>query len=416
MGGVGYRVLRFIIRALRSFARAPSVGCWRTTQGCCILAAVESRNQLDSLHPILAHLDDARLLRLKPSAHPTFPEWLAYARSIEYVPDALRLWRESKGYLRASLSRGFDDYLLAYGYYATALQVLTFVQPRVLLVANDHSLRTRTLARAAEDLGIKTAYVQHASVTAKFPPLRFDLSLLDGNDAVQKYAATGVGKGQVFLVGSAKADALRRVRVQTPLAVNRVAICVNLLDFEERVKRFVDEFTQVAPTVELVLRVHPGDRRLWERIIDIPVSRGAHEPVTDLLARVDGIVSGPSNILLDAALARLPPVFVDFAGRGSDGYGFTDRGLALEAVSAEEALSHFAAALKRASATNGALRHYSATADTAFDGRSAMLAAQVLQEFVADEVDLSRWSLVQGVPGTRTYQPLPSLRRSPSTS
>ena len=42
--------------------------------------------------------------------------------------------------------------------------------------------------KAAKQLSIKTAYVQHAPVTREFPPLEVDLALLDGPVSVERYA------------------------------------------------------------------------------------------------------------------------------------------------------------------------------------------------------------------------------------
>jgi len=57
----------------------------------------------------------------------------------------------------------------------------------VLVVANDHSYPCTTIVKAAQDEGVKTVYIQHASVSDKFPALKFDYALLEGLDSLEKY-------------------------------------------------------------------------------------------------------------------------------------------------------------------------------------------------------------------------------------
>ena len=54
-------------------------------------------------------------------------------------------------------------------------------------MSNDHSPANRALLLVAKSKGIKTVYMQHASVSNLFPVLDFDYSFLDGVNAYNIY-------------------------------------------------------------------------------------------------------------------------------------------------------------------------------------------------------------------------------------
>ncbi|MEJ7665852.1 MAG: hypothetical protein WKG07_43225 [Hymenobacter sp.] len=117
--------------------------------------------------------------------------------------------------------RFFDLIFYAIGYYEVYRRALRHYRPRAVVFANDHNDDTRALLLACRAEGVPTAYVQHASVSANFPPLGFDLSLLEGQDALDKYRQCGPVRGRVELVGMPKADAYLSQRNTAP-AVRRV--------------------------------------------------------------------------------------------------------------------------------------------------------------------------------------------------
>ena len=87
--------------------------------------------------------------------------------------------------------RFFDFIFYAIGYYEVYRRALRHYRPRAVVFSNDHNDDTRSLLLACRAEGVPTAYVQHASVSANFPPLGFDLSLLEGQDALDKYRLCG---------------------------------------------------------------------------------------------------------------------------------------------------------------------------------------------------------------------------------
>jgi hypothetical protein len=388
--GLGYCLLRFAAkgaRAVRFGLRGPDAAM----RGTAILFVVETANQFASIRPVLEHLPESGVLSLNSTFGTPVPEARAYLASLPHLGEALRRRRAARGYLRTAFEHAFDEYLLTFGYHGLLRAVLGRLMPDVVVVANDHNMRTRTAAAVAQALGIATAYVQHASVTEKFPPLRFDVSLLDGLDAAEKYRAAGTVAVRAFLTGVAKADPVRASLARRVALPRDLGVCVNLLDPTEAVVSFVERAVPLMTERTLVLRPHPSDRRPWRSLVSVPVSDSAVEPSFEFLGRVGAIVSGPSNIILEAALAGVPSTFFDFAGLGVDGYGFVAHGLCAHARTADEAIAALASGAALQPVDPAVLRRYSAAVGTPFDGRSAELIGQLLRELAADGIDERRW-------------------------
>lgn len=388
-----------------------------------VLVAVGSVNQQRAVAPVVPLLEGANVVTFdRQATGDRYPEALAYLASVGFLPAALARAFCSEGYRRQGYARAFDDYWLTYGYYLASYRLLRRIDPALVLLVNDHSMRFRTLARAARDLDIETAYLPHASVTEGFPPLSFDLAFLDGVDAAEKYDrtadATSAGTAgsaalgtTAFLTGMPRADAARlEARLRT--SIQTVGLCVNTLDPTEAVQRFVRDFTATAPGYALVVRPHPGDRRPWASLLGQPVSDAKTETPFAFLDRVDAIVTGPSNIALEAALVNVLPLYMDFAGADRDHYGFVRHGLCVPVEGAADAVAALDAYEPDPSQTVRA-KAFCATLGTAFDGRSAELIASLIDEHLNGGIDMSRWRRVPSIAHVVTFElaPLPDEPR-----
>lgn len=377
---------------------------WKSLKGTQVLAALASRNQLAAVEPILSGLTGAGVLSLNDVVPgPRFPELAAYLRSFPSMSHVLQLNSRAQGYKRTGYQYYLDRYLLTYGYYRTAIKALEELEPELLLLSNDHNMEPRALQQAAAKLGIPTAYVQHASVTHGFPALSFDVAFLDGEDAARKYDLPSPHRAKVFLTGIPKADGARQQhRQRTQLA--RLGVCVNELDPMDEVLSFMADLRRLRPDLEMVLRPHPRDARTWEvERLGATLSNARSENSFNFLNRVDGIVTGPSNIALEAALVGVRPVFKDFGALGRDHYGFVASGLCQQATTAEEALNLLDPE-RNPAPLEGPLKQYCATVGTPFDGRSAELVRQLLTEQVAGGIDLARWRLRQDFEHIDVYE------------
>jgi hypothetical protein len=389
------------LMAARDGLRRPT---WKSLTSGGVLAVVWSSNQLQSVTPVLDRLGGVDTLALHRSLkYPLFPEVEAYGASLRYLPRLLRSRAGARGYARYGFEYDLDKYLLTYGYFVTATKVLTALAPRLVLLANDHTMQTRVFEHAAHRMGITTAYMQHASVTGDFPPLAFDLAFLDGSDAAHKYDQPGSEGTRAFLTGVPKVDA-HRASARERATVRRIGVCVNVLDPTTDVVRFVEDLRRLAPRVDVLLRPHPSDGRAWaEAVRGIELSDANSEPSFTFLDRVDAVITGPSNIVLEAALVGVRSVYVDFGRLGIDHYGFVERGLCVKADSAEQALALLDPAHGTAVDIE-ALKAYCATVGTAYDGRSAELVSRLIEEELTGGVDMRRWRQVPGLTHLTAYE------------
>lgn len=241
--------------------------------------------------------------------------------------------------------RVFQHLLHGVGTYENHLAVLRRYRPEVVVVSHDHLPSIRALALAARKLGIPTVYLQHASVREDFPPLVYDLSLLDGEDALAKYRAGGKEiSGRVELVGSPKYDAFRD-RINTSTTVRRFGLPYGFFDDPARVADLARAVSDRFPEWAVTVRPHPRDERPFPLDAAGPgvtLSLGKDESAFDFLARQDAMASSDSAIHLEATLLNVSSFFVPFVmldPQPADGYGFVAAGLVPAVPTLEELLT-----------------------------------------------------------------------------
>ncbi|MEO0732480.1 MAG: hypothetical protein AAFZ52_06570 [Bacteroidota bacterium] len=207
--------------------------------------------------------------------------------------------------------------------------VLRRYRPELIVLSNDHLPWYRALTVAARALGIPTVYLQHACVADNFPPLRNDLSLLDGQDALDKYRAHDKPiYGRVELVGMAKYEQYRELRNPSD-RLQSLSIPYNLTDDLDQIKETVTYLRTALPGVTITLRKHPRDDRPFS-ITGVRWSDSRQEPALEFLRTQDAIIAGESSIHLEAALMNVSSVYFQFQPKGvviTDHYGFIANGL-----------------------------------------------------------------------------------------
>ena len=285
-------------------------------------------------------------------------------------------------------TRFFDFIFYAIGYYEVYRRALRHYQPRAVVFSNDHNDDTRSLLLACRAEGVPTAYVQHASVSTNFPPLGFDLSLLEGQDALDKYRQCGPIAGQVELVGMPKADAYLGRRNLAP-AVRRVGLACNIHDPLPALTSTLVYLTRELPDLTFTLRPHPSDRRdfgpLRQLLPALQWSDARAENVFDFLLRQDALVAADTSTHLEATMLNVASIYYRFAANPltDDYYGYAARGLVARANSPAE----LAATLRRYAQHKPAdlyLRatYYNATLGTPNEGRSQICTASLLHNWL----------------------------------
>ncbi len=272
--------------------------------------------------------------------------------------------------------RFFDFVFYAIGYYEVYRRALRRHRPRAVVFSNDHNDDTRSLLLACRAEGVPTAYVQHASVSANFPPLVFDLSLLEGQDALDKYRLCGPVHGRVALVGMPKADAYLARRNTAP-AVRRVGLACNIHDPLPALTAALAHLTAALPELTFTLRPHPSDGRdfapLRQLLPALEWSDARQENVFDFLLRQDALVAADTSTHLEATLLNVASVYFRFGTNllTDDYYGYAARGLVARADTLEELAARLRtyAAHKPANLYRRAA-YYNATLGTPEEGRS----------------------------------------------
>ena len=302
----------------------------------------------------------------------------------QYPAVLLGLYREVGG--RAL--RFFDLVFYAIGYYEVYRRALRHYRPRAVVFANDHNDDARALLLACRAEGVPTAYVQHASVSTNFPPLAFDLSLLEGQDALDKYRLCGPIQGRVELVGMPKADAYLARRNMAP-HVRRVAVACNLLDELPALVETLAFLLRELPDLAFTLRSHPSDRRdfaaLRQALPTLQWSDPQRENVFEFLQTHDALVAADTSTHLEAVLLNVASVYYRFSPIStiSDYYGYAAHGLSEWA----HTLPELAAALGRLARHKPLdlyrrAAYYNATLGTADEGRSQAVAMSRLNEWL----------------------------------
>src|SRR6476661_8223521 len=284
--------------------------------------------------------------------------------------------------------RFFDFIFYAIGYYEVYRRALRHYRPRAVIFSNDHNDDTRSLLLACRAEGVPTAYVQHASVSVHFPPLGFDLSLLEGQDALDKYRQCGPIAGQVELVGMPKADAYLAQRNTAP-AVRRVGIACNVHDPMPALTETLQLLVQGLPELTFTLRPHPSDGRdfgpLRALLPTLQWSSARQENVFDFLLSQDALVAADTSTHLEATLLNVVSLYFRFGTNPltEDYYGYVAHGLVERAHTPAELLmllrnyaAHKPADVYRRAAC------YNATLGTADEGQSQALAARVLNKWL----------------------------------
>jgi hypothetical protein len=186
--------------------------------------------------------------------------------------------------------------------------------------------------RAAKILNIPTIYFQHASVSSSFPPLLFDLNLLEGQDSLDKYKAISTIKGAVELVGMPKFDHYL-TRRKPKQQIHSVGIPYNFNDDIQMVVDLARSLRDEFPTLTITVRRHPKDKSQFSVVSEVPgvlESQPMKETAFDFLTKQDCIIAGNSSIHLEATLLNIPSVYFNFAPGTfiDDYYGYVRHELA----------------------------------------------------------------------------------------
>ena len=288
-----------------------------------------SLNNRRSLEPIINKVEKDTFLYLNNHVTDVHKR-RAWWHSIPYIFSLIRLYRKSNKEDKSLIIKYFTRLWTTYGLYKVAGEMLDKYNVKVLVLANDHNDINRCLIFNALEKGIKTVYVQHASVKKGFPRLDFTYSFLDGQESLDKYLHAGKPNGEVYLSGGVRFDFLYDKIVERNEEVKKIGVAINMLDDFEKVKSLC-LFLKEEGYDDLTLRPHPRYQHLdseWLIKNNIAISNPKEESSFDFIANIDFMISNESAIHLDASIMHCPTVLYNTSNNKIlDDYNFIKNNL-----------------------------------------------------------------------------------------
>ena len=196
--------------------------------------------------------------------------------------------------------------------------------PKYYIHLNDLSPLGLMLKDYYESLDSKSIYIQHASVTSRFPSLSSDINLLFSDDSLSKYKNKFNKK--FFLLND-----LRYVdrKISNKKLSNNfyILIAFNKRDELSQIKKVIRFLDRKSNVKNIILRPHPDDNRnlnFFNNQVKVKISDSSLE--NDLL-KSNLILVNESNVILDALAFGCGLIKCSFFGQDIDNYGFVKNNL-----------------------------------------------------------------------------------------
>lgn len=315
-----------------------------------------------------------------------------WAYALIFFPLVIIKYFRSSGYMKKAFASEFISFSCSYGYYIEAKKILKKINPSLVIVANDHSLPQRAFFRAAQSLNIKTAYVQHASVSENFPPLEFDYVFLDGQESLDKYTANNkTCKSKIYLYGNPRFDIINSLNTEITSSNNKCGIAINAVDFPDRVAKLIQKLHQDIENISITIRPHPAmDQHFWNTFADknkCLLSNAKIENPFEFIAHNDFFISGESSFHLDVALTGKTSFFYNFTDKPTlDHYSYIKNKLIKKLPDNLLQLKHSHSESNSEDRIK-LVQYYVANYQTPEWGKSAILIASKLEEFSIQNSD-----------------------------
>jgi len=322
--------------------------------------------------------------------------FLGMAFSISRLP---AVWRVLKSKDRQLLKKSLDSFLRVHTWSFYFFFLVKNLHPRLVLMSNDHSVENRALLNICRALDIKTAYVQHASVSNLFPALRFDYSFLDGEIAKITYencednrchTAVMPDQRHTFLVGVQK-------HLQQEARGSAIGVAVKHKNDIAAVQKALHQVFSVGRPV--VIRWHPGAstaeilrlKALSEKFEALSFSDPKMESVSAFARRIGCLVAGNTGLHLEISICGVPSIYYLIEEEGvSDYYRFVANGLSLDAPD-DEYLRLLLADITELKVNAVAIKKYSASFGTEWQGKEGLLVSGHIRSLVNGEEPESLW-------------------------
>ena len=256
-------------------------------------------------------------------------------------------------------------------------------QPIAISFSNDHAIESRALLLAANTLNIPIFYIQHACVRPDFPPLKFSLSFLEGQDSLDKYKIAGPVTGDVKLVGVPRITPYLNQKKEVTEIIS-IGLCANLLDPAESIEILLQSLVDHFPNRKIAYRPHPSDRRKINIPSGVIISNSREENPFNFLLKQDIVIAGNTSIHYEAAILKVKSIYYKFDPNGvtEDMYGFVKNKLVPEATNETTLIHQIKNIQTNQEVSSEKIRYYDATIGTPDEGRSHQLVVQGIKNFL----------------------------------
>ena len=377
-----------------------------------VLIFIGSKNQFNSLHPTMGELDKTNVnyVSIAPKAIcksdfdctlNLFEAFVSFFTFICYAPKLYFRLKKQKKLLE--IKYFFSVYCETYIYLPFFISIISTLSDeqklKLVIVSNDHNNPNRCLRLVCEMLGIKTLYMQHASVSNLFPPLLFDYALLDGEMAYETYKDclnnlphASNYPVNIFLSGQKKSVNRQEIKREKE-GMFDIGIAVNTLDDFEFLKKIVEEIEQSNFTI--LIRTHPGQKKEFLNKLtsfntkhNIEWCNPHQDSLSCFFTSINCLIAANSSIHLEAALAGVPTLYYEFSNNVElpDYYGYIKNGVSFK-LNENDLIHSIKEGIEYCNSPfrNKALKRYSETYDTKWESKEGTLSALLIKKLLCNE-------------------------------
>lgn len=295
-----------------------------------------------------------------------------------------------------SISLYFDRFCSIYYYIPYFIDLLKSVNPKFVLMSNDHSPANRALLFVAKSLGIKTVYMQHASVSELFPELDFDYSFLDGDRAYQIYRAISLSENDgnlnnfnqkhIFLTGQKKP--IKNKMISNSEHNGSCGVGFSHLDSNLFIIKAMDSLLQAFEKCHV--RLHPSHsvhnvEKLKNHYLNndrVFFGLEGKASLENFINSIEVFFGSQTSLHLEIALSGIKCFHIENSViKNNDYYGYEQAGLVVPICFSDISLPYFLdVGLQQGAREIKAIKKYSETYKTKWFGREGELVNEILKD------------------------------------
>lgn len=258
--------------------------------------------------------------------------------------------------------------------------------PKIVVLSNDHVNINRAIEYSCVEKGIKTLYIQHASVGDNYPKPCFTSCIFDGLDSLDKYDTSNTTP---LVLGAMRYTELKanRLSENTKHLNSTIGIAVNVIDSEELVRDLCLKIHHILPDYGIIIRAHPNMFR-HPYSIDlsyVKYTNACDESILSYFSKIDILISNDSCIHLDAVEYGIKSYMMTLSNEGfTDQYSYTQKGF-VEFISSDDDLQKSLSNLPKVVLTDPSIvRFY----DESYMKSYERFLPSLIAEFICSGLDL----------------------------